>query len=67
MDFSSWSYSHTGWRFKLGAYLLPLIVMFIIIYTMLTLKKEKFLLTEEGKQFIANEPGALTENNDADN
>jgi hypothetical protein len=66
LDFSSWSYSHTGWRFKLGAYLLPLIVMFILVYTMLTLKKEEFLLNDERKQIVENEPGALTENNDAD-
>jgi hypothetical protein len=67
LDFSSWTYSHTGWRFKLGAYLLPLILMFTIIYNMLTLTKEQFALNVEGQQFLENEPGALKESNDADN
>lgn len=43
IDFSSWSYSHTGWRFKLGAYLLPLIVIFILVYSMITLKRNSSL------------------------
>jgi hypothetical protein len=67
VDFSSWTYSHTGWRFKLGAYLLPLIVMFIIIYTMLTLQKEQFALNIGGNQFRENESRALKESDDADN
>lgn len=44
IDFSSWSYSHTGWRFKLGAYLLPLIVIFILVYSMITLKRNSSLV-----------------------
>lgn len=61
IDFSSWSYSHTGWRFKLGAYLLPLIVMYIIIYTIATLKREQFPLRETEKEIAAEEPEKLTE------
>lgn len=61
IDFSSWSYSHTGWRFKLGAYLLPLIVMYIIIYTIATLKHEQFPLKETEKEIAAEEPEKLTE------
>jgi hypothetical protein len=29
IDFTSWSYSHTGLKFRLGAYLLPAILMII--------------------------------------
>ncbi len=29
VDFTSWSYSHTGLKFRLGAYLLPAIMMMI--------------------------------------
>lgn len=29
IDFTSWSYSHTGLKFRLGAYLLPAIMMII--------------------------------------
>jgi len=29
IDFTSWSYSHTGIKFRYGAYLLPLILLFI--------------------------------------
>lgn len=61
IDFSSWSYSHTGWRFKLGAYLLPLVVMYIIIYTIATLKREQFPLKETEKEIAAEEPEKLTE------
>lgn len=66
IDFSSWSYSHTGWRFKLGAYLLPLIVMYIIIYTMVTLKREQYVLNKIDKEITSHEPEKLTSNNNAD-
>ena len=29
IDFTSWSYSHTGWKFRYGAYLLPAILMIV--------------------------------------
>jgi hypothetical protein len=29
IDFTSWSYSHTGWKFRYGAHLLPGIVVFV--------------------------------------
>ena len=61
IDFSSWSYSHTGWRFKLGAYLLPLIVMYIIIYSIATLKREQFPVAEIKEEISAEEPEKLTE------
>jgi hypothetical protein len=37
-DFSRWSYSHTGWRFKSGVYLLPFILLFIVGYTIWLVK-----------------------------
>jgi hypothetical protein len=37
-DFSRWSYSHTGWRFKSGVYLLPFILLYILGYTIWLVK-----------------------------
>jgi len=37
MDFSSGSYSHTGLRFRIGAYLLPAIVVVVFVYMWFTL------------------------------
>jgi len=44
MDFTAWSYVHTGLRFRLGAYLLPAILVLVFTRAWLTLpkKKEKF-------------------------
>jgi len=39
LDFSTWTYSHTGQRFRYGAYLLPIILMTIFGYTAITLPK----------------------------
>ncbi len=39
IDFSSWSYSHTGLRFRLGAFLLPTMLIGIFTYGWLTLPK----------------------------
>lgn len=38
-DFSAWSYSHTGLRFRLGAYLLPFILVLVFVYSLITLPK----------------------------
>lgn len=32
LDFTSWSYAHTGQRFRYGAYLLPCLLMLIFTY-----------------------------------
>jgi len=37
MDFSSGSYSHTGLRFRIGAYLLPAILVVVFVYMWFTL------------------------------
>ena len=38
-DFTAWSYSHTGLRFRLGAYLLPVILAVVFGYHVFTLPK----------------------------
>jgi len=37
MDFTTWSYSHTGLRFRLGAYLLPAILVLVFTSAWFTL------------------------------
>lgn len=39
MDFSTGTYSHTGLRFRLGAFLLPAILVVIFVYSWVTLPK----------------------------
>jgi hypothetical protein len=39
IDFTAWSYSHTGLRFRIGAYLLPLILTTVFAYALFTLPK----------------------------
>lgn len=39
IDFSTWTYGHTGARFKYGAYLLPSTWIVILIYNLLSLPK----------------------------
>lgn len=40
LDFSSGSYAHTGLRFRIGAYLLPVILIVVFVYGWLTLPKK---------------------------
>lgn len=37
LDFTSWSYSHTGLKFRYGAYLLPLMLAFIFVNGLITI------------------------------
>jgi hypothetical protein len=37
MDFTTWTYSHTGQRFRYGAYLLPVILVIVFGYALFTL------------------------------
>lgn len=46
IDFSSWTYSHTGLRFRLGAFMLPTVVIFILTYGWLSLPRTSELLVE---------------------
>jgi hypothetical protein len=39
MDFSAGSYSHTGIRFRSGAYLLPAIMLIVFVYSLITLPR----------------------------
>jgi hypothetical protein len=41
LDFSTWTYSHTGSRFKYGAYLLPLILLTVFGYHLFTLPRSQ--------------------------
>jgi hypothetical protein len=40
IDFTAWSYSHTGLRFRIGAYLLPVILIVVFVFGLVTLPKE---------------------------
>jgi hypothetical protein len=40
-DFSKWTASHTGLRFKYGAYLLPALLMLIFVYALTGLPKAR--------------------------
>src|SRR5262245_9488515 len=46
MDFSSGSYSHTGLRFRSGAYLLPAIVIVVFVYCLITLPRPVIISPE---------------------
>ncbi|HEY3404944.1 MAG TPA: hypothetical protein VGK59_16255, partial [Ohtaekwangia sp.] len=39
LDFTAWSYSHTGLRFRIGAYLLPTILVIVFFYAWITVPK----------------------------
>lgn len=39
LDFSKWTYGHTGQRFKYGAYLLPVMLIIVFGYGLVTLPK----------------------------
>lgn len=41
MDFSTWTYSHTGTRFRYGAYLLPIILLIVFLHTLVNLRAPK--------------------------
>jgi hypothetical protein len=47
IDFSSWTYSHTGLRFRLGAFMLPTVVILIFTYGWLGLPKKSELNVNE--------------------
>ena len=57
MDFSQGTYSHTGLRFKFGAYLLPAILVVVFIYTSITLPRLRIPIVESS---------VLEPNNDSD-
>jgi len=46
MDFSGGTYSHTGIRFRSGAYLLPAILIVVFIYNSITLPRLQIPVTE---------------------
>jgi hypothetical protein len=49
IDFTAWSYSHTGYRFRFGAYLLPFIWMVVFGYHFFTLpSRPSPVITNDG-------------------
>ena len=57
MDFSQGTYSHTGLRFKFGAYLLPVILVVVFIYSSITLPRLRIPIVESS---------VLEQNNESD-
>ncbi|MEJ1237622.1 hypothetical protein WBG78_05825 [Chryseolinea sp. T2] len=47
LDFSAWTYSHTGLRFRLGAFMLPTVVILIFTYGWMRLPKRSDLLVQD--------------------
>ena len=43
VDFTSWSYSHTGLKFRYGAYLLPAILVFVFVNGLVALRLKETL------------------------
>jgi hypothetical protein len=41
VDFTTWSYSHTGLKFRMGAYLLPAILMIIFVNGLIQIRSSK--------------------------
>lgn len=41
LDFTSWSYSHTGWKFRYGAHLLPMILAFVFVNGLIVLQTQR--------------------------
>ncbi|HEY5749606.1 MAG TPA: hypothetical protein VIU12_26240 [Chryseolinea sp.] len=39
IDFSTWTYGHTGFRFRVGAYLLPTLLIVLFTYALVKLPK----------------------------
>jgi hypothetical protein len=60
LDFSTGMYSHTGLRFRCGAYLLPGILMVVLIYAWVTLPKP-FVAFPESPSDSINETGELSD------
>jgi hypothetical protein len=62
VDFTSWSYSHTGWKFRYGAHLLPGIVVFVFANGLAVLLAKRKVLQESTDRHNVE---ALIPHNDA--
>jgi hypothetical protein len=47
IDFTAWTYSHTGWKFRYGAYLLPMIVMLVFVNGLIQIYRTPSPVAEE--------------------
>ena len=57
IDFTSWSYSHSGIKFRYGAYLLPMILMLVFangIFQILTSSETRVIISPEKSENIPN-------------
>ncbi|HTF16974.1 MAG TPA: hypothetical protein VK658_02815 [Chryseolinea sp.] len=55
IDFSAWTYSHTGLRFRLGAFMLPTLLIFIFTYGWLRLPRGSDLLIQNEDEPVKGE------------
>ena len=63
IDFSSWTYSHTGLRFRLGAFMLPTLVIFIFTQGWLRLPRSGEWLVEEAQESTTGTTSARVDSN----
>ncbi len=56
LDFSTWSFEHTGHRFKYGAYLLPLMLVSIFIHAIVKLPKTQSVPSFANNKSKTNQP-----------
>jgi hypothetical protein len=61
MDFSAGTYSHTGLRFRLGAFLLPAILVVVFVYAYITLPLVNVPFPESPAMTEKTSPQNLTE------
>jgi hypothetical protein len=54
LDFSKWTYGHTGQRFKYGAYLLPVLLILVFGYRLITLPNQIESPSNANQKFDVN-------------
>lgn len=57
LDFNTWTYSHTGLRFRLGAFMLPVLVICIFVYGWFRLPR-RGELQDTSVEEVVNEQGS---------
>jgi hypothetical protein len=54
IDFTAWAYSHTGLKFRYGAYLLPTLVMIIFLNGLIQIHRTASPVAEEEKPLVTD-------------
>lgn len=54
IDFSSWTYRHTGLRFRLGAFMLPTLVICIVTAGLIRLPRRSELTDTAGEEAVSS-------------